>query len=444
VANTDNNKVLIVSGMHRSGTSMITSYLSQIGINVGEDLYEADQHNPSGYYEDVSFLNFQSTILNTITEGGKDGWPDWGYTEDLVLNLDLLPSFKQQANDMILSKKNQKDGIWGWKDPRSTLLLDFWNDLIPEAKHLIIYRNPWEVARSVFKLGAEVFHENPDYPYQIWDLYNEKALEFYRKYPEKCLLISANAFLQNPTHLAHLLQKKFDFDLDESTFDDLSFFSSKLFYSQDISEELGYVKSNSKYFDRLKELSKEADFIPCYNLGEYLVDAVNSVQRSINEKEYELIIVNDGSNDPNTISVLKELESKGIFVHHQKNQGLAKARNQGFKLAKAPYILPLDADNKIDPAYFIKAITVLNENPDLGVVYSNSRIFGEKSGFQRTGSFQIERLLSGNYIDACAIIRKSAWKDVNGYDSDMPIMGYEDWDIWLSIYQKGWGFYYIE
>jgi glycosyltransferase involved in cell wall biosynthesis len=183
--------------------------------------------------------------------------------------------------------------------------------------------------------------------------------------------------------------------------------------------------------------------IPCYNQGEFVLEAIASVE-SCQEKVYEILIINDGSNAPLTQKVLTYLQEKGYLVIEQSNQGLAAARNTGIKKAQGRYILPLDADNKIKPAYITEAIEILDENPAIGVVYGDAELFGEKTGIVEVPEFDINRLVAGNYIDACAVFRKIVWQDCGGYDSQIPQkLGYEDWDFWLGVAEKGWQFHHI-
>ncbi|MGL5195420.1 MAG: glycosyltransferase family A protein, partial [Chroococcales cyanobacterium] len=111
--------------------------------------------------------------------------------------------------------------------------------------------------------------------------------------------------------------------------------------------------------------------IPCYNQGEFVLEAIASVE-SCQDPVYEILIVNDGSTSPVTQKVLTYLEKKGYQVIHQSNQGLAAARNTGIKKAQGRYILPLDADNKIKPDYITEAVAILDEHPEVGVVYGNA------------------------------------------------------------------------
>lgn len=183
--------------------------------------------------------------------------------------------------------------------------------------------------------------------------------------------------------------------------------------------------------------------IPCYNMGDFLQETLDSVTSYPNNDVYEIIIVNDGSTDSQTIQLLTQLENEGFFILNQENQGLAKARNNGIKLAKATYILPLDADNKIRHSYITNSIEILDNNPKIDVVYGNRKHFGEENKIIEVPDFNFPLLCTKNYIDACAVYRKSIWEKVNGYDENMPVMGYEDWDFWLRIALQGANFYHF-
>lgn len=178
--------------------------------------------------------------------------------------------------------------------------------------------------------------------------------------------------------------------------------------------------------------------IPCYNQGIYITEALQSISLYDDKSIYEIIIVNDGSTEEPTLNILKELVIKGYNIINQPNRGLGAARNTGIKAAMGKYILPLDCDNKIKPEYISEGINLLDKDSTLDVVYSNAEYFGEKEGIWESGEFNLQRLMIENYIDACAVFRKSTWEKVGGYDEKMPVMGYEDWDLWLRIaFQNG-------
>jgi len=187
--------------------------------------------------------------------------------------------------------------------------------------------------------------------------------------------------------------------------------------------------------------------IPCYNHGKFLGEALDSVLKS-DFKDYEIIIVNDGSADPFTLHVFKELEQRflrnqNITIIHQENSGLPTARNTAIKVAKGEYILPLDADNRIRPHYLSKAVEILDTNKEIGIVYAYAHLFGEKSGVWVFPPFNSKKLLLENFVEACSVFRKRIWEECDGYDPAM-VIGYEDWDLWICAMEKGWGFYLLE
>lgn len=182
--------------------------------------------------------------------------------------------------------------------------------------------------------------------------------------------------------------------------------------------------------------------IPCYNQGKYLKDALQSLS-ICDPSLFETIIVNDGSTDDFTNDYTKELSENGHQVIFQDNQGLGAARNNGIMQSRGDFILPLDADNKVRPEYLEIGIEVLQTRPEVSVVYGNANYFGGKSGLLRPGNFNLQKLMLGNFIDACAVIRKSTIEYVGYYDN-MKIMGYEDWDLWLRIAFKDFNFHYVD
>lgn len=180
-----------------------------------------------------------------------------------------------------------------------------------------------------------------------------------------------------------------------------------------------------------------AVIIPCFNYGKYLPAAVES---ALNQTlgNTEVIVVNDGSTEPLTLSVLKEIEKDPrISVINQENRGLPAARNAGIRVTGARYITCLDADDLIDPTYLEKAVTVLETRPDVGLAYSFAQLFGDVEEIWYTETLDPAKLLQYNHIPVVAVFRREAWEKVGGYDEDMRI-GYEDWDFWLRLAREGY------
>lgn len=195
----------------------------------------------------------------------------------------------------------------------------------------------------------------------------------------------------------------------------------------------------------LENIPKLSIVIPCYNMGDYISDTINSILCYKEQDIIEIIIVDDGSNDYKTISELDNLKIiKNLTVIHQQNRGLANARNNGFKRAKGEYILVLDADNKVRPIYIEKSIEILNQSKNVDLVYGDLMRFGLEEKKVIVGEFNLAKITIKNYIDACIVVRKKCWDEIGGYDENMPIMGYEDWDFNLRLAYSGYNFFYLQ
>ncbi len=175
--------------------------------------------------------------------------------------------------------------------------------------------------------------------------------------------------------------------------------------------------------------------IPCYNQASFLDTSVESVLNQT-YKNFEIIIVNDGSTDSEDVTILQNYQKPHTTVIHIPNQGLAQARNIGIKASNGIYILPLDADDKIAPTYLQKAVEILETKSNVGIVYCNAELFGGKEGKWHLKDFQVPQILLENTIFCSAFFRKADWRAVNGYSPEM-IYGFEDYDLWLSIIELG-------
>ena len=180
--------------------------------------------------------------------------------------------------------------------------------------------------------------------------------------------------------------------------------------------------------------------IPCFNHGQYLPEAVESAERC-HSVPLEIIIIDDGSTDELTRKVFKQMEAKGHHVIVRPHEGQPASRNAGIRASHGRYIFALDADNRVAPQYIIKGVRILDKHERVGVVYSDAWWFGEQEKWYRAGRFDLNRLMLTNYIDTCALFRKTVWQDVGGYDSEM--CGFEDWGLWLAAAARGWKFHYI-
>lgn len=458
--------------MHRSGTSLTAALLSALAVDMGQKLLPQDANNRRGYLEDIEFLELQRKILSACCARDDGGHPDWGWTESESLECNGFKRFLPEARALIASRVDRTT-FWGWKDPRTTLLLDFWDELLDDAHYVLVYRFPWDVADSMQRLGAEVFLRNPEYAYRIWMFYNRHIRDFYNRHSDRCLLVSINAMPNNLGEFKRLLCNKLGVQADEATLEEIC-----------ESNMLRAIAGRDPLIDLvaavwpdctrlLAELDELADITgaglwqarpvrsrlarpdasisqggavdvsvvtPCYEQGTLLIEAIASVERFA-PPNCELVIVNDGSQQPRTLEILEILKRSGYFIIDQQNKGLSAARNAAIATARGRYILPLDDDNRIRANFIEDAIRVLDSSADVGVVYGDRDDFGLCSGVQQIPEFDLNRLLRRNYIDACAVFRMQVWSDCRGYDAAMSPV--EDWELWIHAAALGWRFHHL-
>lgn len=184
-------------------------------------------------------------------------------------------------------------------------------------------------------------------------------------------------------------------------------------------------------------MPKVSIIIPCYNQGKYVAEAINSALRQT-FKDIEIVCVNDGSTD-NSVEIIKSFENKYknfIFLNNEENRGVIYSRNFAIKNCNGTYILPLDADDIIEPTYVEKAVKILDNNPNIGIVYCKAKIFGNYDKYWNLKPFNKSDILYENCIFCSALFRKSDFIKIGGYNNNMKY-GCEDYDLWLSFIEQG-------
>ena len=161
--------------------------------------------NVRGFFEDLDVVGFHEAILRSRSIHPV-GWT----TEK---NIPVEEMFLDKAKELI--GNNAAIPVWGWKDPRTTLFLDFWEQLLPEANFLLLYRAPWEVADSIYRRGDEMFVEEPDLAIKIWISYNQQLLEFYNKFPHRCFIASVYNISEKASAFIDALNNKFNVNLEK-------------------------------------------------------------------------------------------------------------------------------------------------------------------------------------------------------------------------------------
>ncbi|HOG82077.1 MAG: putative glycosyltransferase EpsE [Deltaproteobacteria bacterium ADurb.Bin022] len=177
--------------------------------------------------------------------------------------------------------------------------------------------------------------------------------------------------------------------------------------------------------------------IPCYNMGQYIDEAVDSVFAQTMQN-FEIIIVDDGSTDQATTQLLSNYHRPNTRVLVTENQGLAAARNHAIRHANGEYLCALDSDDKLHPTYFEHATSRLDSDPALTFVSSWVQMFGTSDALWKQDTCDLPTLLSECTVMTPALVRADAVRSVGGYDTQMPDQGDEDWDLWISLAERGY------
>jgi glycosyltransferase involved in cell wall biosynthesis len=133
--------------------------------------------------------------------------------------------------------------------------------------------------------------------------------------------------------------------------------------------------------------------------------------------------------------VLAALPS-GVRVIRQANAGLPAARNAGLREADTPYLIVLDADDKLAPVALQTLKAALEEDPAIGFAYGLTRFFGDWDQILAMPPYDPYKLLYRHMIGSTVLMRRAVFEQTGGFEPTM--RGYEDWDFWLSALAHGW------
>ena len=203
------------------------------------------------------------------------------------------------------------------------------------------------------------------------------------------------------------------------------------------------VTKNVMEDEVMKRFPKVSIIIPCYNKGKYVKAAVESALHQT-YSNIEIVCIDDASTD-NSREILRHIANERknvVLIEESSNVGVCRARNKAINFASGEYILPLDADDTIEPTYVEKAITIFTTNPAISIVYSRCRDLSTKKELfvHKT----LDTLLFRNVITCSSIFKKTAFSLCRGYDPALTDYGCEDWDLYLSFLENGLLFHKID
>jgi len=253
------SRILIIGGMHRSGTSLITSWLKECGLFIGDELLAANDSNPKGYYEDLDFFHFHRGVLEDNHEH---------HFPKKSPSFKITSAHKDLARSIVEKKSNLQDQF-GFKDPRTCLFLEnIWSEVTPDAYSLFIVRHPNSVINSLlsrellaqtkpwqklkWRFARRILRKRFEFAYQ---LYNEAIINYYEANSTKSIVMEMEQLeKQAPKALVKLQQFGFQLkSLDISTKKDES-----LLHENANKKAVSLSTKTHSIYNRLKALSHKS------------------------------------------------------------------------------------------------------------------------------------------------------------------------------------------
>jgi hypothetical protein len=224
-------KVIMIAGMHRSGTSLLANMFHDAGLYLGSKLMKGGFDNVKGHYEDLELLSIHENDLKL-----KKLHPN-GLRLKHNTGLFFEQSSLNDIKKILIDRKNLE--VWGWKEPRSTLYIQEWKQILPDLKVVAIYRPANQVIDSLVRRNYKsIFKKNQLrktnrllhiflYPFYLlweifnyrkaWAVYNDQLVKFNRKYPEDIYIIGIDQLINDYTKITKHISSKFKLSIKFKT-----------------------------------------------------------------------------------------------------------------------------------------------------------------------------------------------------------------------------------
>lgn len=180
--------------------------------------------------------------------------------------------------------------------------------------------------------------------------------------------------------------------------------------------------------------------IPCHNHGAYLEECLRSLLAQT-RPDWEAIVVDDASAESEVIEhIIAGLADPRIqLLRHEQRKGASGARNTAFRAARGELLLPLDADDRLDPSYLERLAAPLEGDPLLEATFCDAQVFGKATWLRKSRVPSIDQILVGQPLNGPGtLMRRSLWERVGPYDeSPFLISGREDWDLYIRMFSRG-------
>jgi O-antigen biosynthesis protein len=294
--------VVCITGMHRSGTSMIARLLNICGLYLGaeNDLLPPASDNLEGFWENRQFMLLNDDLLSELG-GGWDYPPaiDSGWEKSHRFSY-IIPKALE------LLQQFSAHGHWGWKDPRNSLTFPFWKERIPSMKVVICLRNPLEVANSLMKRN----YFSPALAFNLWFDYNQRILS--SSEPENRIITHYDSYFRDPYSELMRILKFLEMEVSEQHLvESIGVVSPPLRHNESTLLEL-MSKAPSKVIDLYQKMSDQTgeivQFSSDVNPKEQAILVEDSQGKNTAEKNVRLLSIE-------LIRERKNTAEKKQFIH---------------------------------------------------------------------------------------------------------------------------------
>jgi hypothetical protein len=243
---------VIVLGMHRSGTSAIARLVQQLGVDVGTNLLAATDGNIYGHFEEAAFIVFHDALIARLYPRRAP------FCEWLPLaESEITYTEAERAEAKSLWETHQATGGSGWKDPRTSLFLDLWMDILPEARVIVCLRHPYQVHRSLLRRGEPFLHVDYSAAITGWNIYNQRILQVISRLPkERVAVVDVETGFPKPRELADGLARFLELPLSPNAFEAID--PEAFHFEDDFREALEnfetYLPAEGATYRKLREL----------------------------------------------------------------------------------------------------------------------------------------------------------------------------------------------
>jgi len=219
---------ILILGMHRSGTSYLAHVMESLGVFIGDNLVGPEKGNPRGHFEAVPVLELHQKLLAARLSPDRRAFDD-GMLVQHPFEGDATPDEIRQGQDIL--DLLRRPGLFGWKEPRTCLFLDFWLELLPDAWAVGVYRHPLEIQQSLLRREHWDLALFPDQAMRAYGTYNREILR--HRFKQRFLFNANAGFADLDTLTKRLIET---FHLRPS--DGLPVFHASEFHTIAISEAL--------------------------------------------------------------------------------------------------------------------------------------------------------------------------------------------------------------